>query len=575
MTIMNKFNRRQFLRLGLMGGTLVAGGGLLSGCVMPSGMMNRPRMSVAPASPTATTGRAVNRNFAPDLEINLSATAAQATILPGAKTTVWRYEASVVKGDPNSVITLPDNYLGPIIKVRTGQKIRVNMTNNLPSGEAHIVHWHGLHLPEDMDGHPRYSVANGKSYVYEFEVKNRAGTYWFHPHTHERTAEQVMMGLAGLFIVSDDEEAALGLPSGEFDVPIIIQDRTFDANNQMVYTAGEGVGMMGRGQQQGSAGMMGNNGAGMGGMDMQRMMGFLGERILINGKPDFVLPAVTRAYRLRLLNGSNSRIYKLGWSDGMPMTVIATDGGLLEKPAQRDFVMLGPGERVEIWADFSERKVGETFTLQSLKFEGAESTAMGGMGMGGMMSQGNAPALGAPLTLMTMRIDNQVGVTSKLPTQLSKLNRLRIADAVNQNNPRQFRLQMRQMNWQINGRSFEMDAVASDEQVKLGTTEVWEFINELNPGEMMEQMGMAHPFHIHGVQFNIIERQALPELKAGWDSVRAGFVDDGWKDTFLIMPGERVKVLMRFADYSGKFVFHCHNLEHEDMGMMRNYEVVA
>ncbi len=320
--------------------------------------------------------------------------------------------------------------------------------------------------------------------------------------------------------------------------------------------------------------MMGNT-ASTRGMNVQRIMGFLGEHILINGKPDFVLNAAKHAYRLRVLNGSNARIYKLGWDDGTPLTVLGTDGGLLDKPTTRNFVMLAPGERIELWADFSGRKVGDELTLQSLAFEGAEGNGMSSAGMGEMMQQGNAPALGAALTLLTVRIDRQAESPSKLPARLSKLSRLRLEDAINASAPRQFHLQMRGMNWLINGRSFVMDAVANDERVKLDTTEVWEFINDLNSGEMMEQMGMAHPFHIHGVQFNVLERQVLPDQKVGWVSVREGFVDDGWKDTLLIMPGERVKILVRFADFTGKYVFHCHNLEHEDMGMMRNYEVVA
>lgn len=131
------------------------------------------------------------------------------------------------------------------------------------------------------------------------------------------------------------------------------------------------------------------------------------------------------------------------------------------------------------------------------------------------------------------------------------------------------------MVWKINGRTFEMDAVADDERVKSGDLEVWEFVNETNPGEMMDPMGMAHPIHIHGVQFQVVDRQVLPELKSGWDAVQEGVVDEGWKDTFLLMPGERVKTLLKFGEHTGKFVFHCHNLEHESQGMMRNYEVTA
>lgn len=153
-------------------------------------------------------------------------------------------------------------------------------------------------------------------------------------------------GLAGLLIVSDDEEAAAGLPTGAQDLPIVIQDRTFDADNQLVYIGGTGEGGMG--------GMM--NGM------MDRTMGFLGERILVNGKPDVVFSLATRAYRLRILNGSNSRIYKLAWGDETPMAVIATDGGLLKAPVLKPYVTLGPGERVELWADFTGRRVGDELT---------------------------------------------------------------------------------------------------------------------------------------------------------------------------------------------------------------------
>ena len=152
--------------------------------------------------------------------------------------------------------------------------------------------------------------------------------------------------------MSDDEEAALGLPRGEYDLPLVIQDRVFDAENQFVYMA------------QNDGGMMGGYGA------MDQMMGFLGDRILVNGQLDFTAPIASRAYRLRLLNGSNSRIYKLGWRDGTPMTVIGTDGGLLDKPVTRPFVTLAPGERVELWVDFSDHSPETIIFLDSLEFVG-------------------------------------------------------------------------------------------------------------------------------------------------------------------------------------------------------------
>lgn len=582
----NTLKRRQFLKLGIAGGAFAVGGSALSACVplqranMPGGMM---RTSAQPQ--TTAIAPIVNSGFKPDLDIDLTATTGQVTVLPGPKTNVFRYEAKVLAGNANSVTALPDNYLGPVIHAKRGQKVRVRFNNQIP-GEPGIVHWHGLVLPERMDGHPRDQIASGQTYIYEFEVKNRAGTYWFHPHTHGLTASQVNKGLAGLFIVSDEEEAALGLPTGERDIPIIIQDRTFDAGNQFVYNIVSMNDMMSAMQSGGmmngnmmsdtqSGGMMGGNMmTGMQGM-MASVMGFLGERILVNGKPDAILPVATQAYRLWLLNGSNSRIYKLAWGDGTPLTIMGTDGGLLEKPVTRGFVMLGPGERLELWADFGKRAVGDEVTLTSLSFESGEvmgAGMMGGMGnMQGMMN-GNAPALGAPMTILKVRVEKQVQDTLKLPEALSNLNALSAKEATNAESPRQFRLTLNGMQWLINGRSFDMEAVADDEIVKLNTTEIWEFLNEKNPGGMMDANGMPHPFHIHGVQFNIIERSVLPDLQPIWNDVRAGFVDEGWKDTFVIMPGERVKVLTRFTE-PGKYVFHCHNLEHESQGMMRNYEV--
>lgn len=516
----------------------------------------------------ASAVRGPSKDFAPDLDISLRATAASMPILPGKPTAVWTYQGSVVNGDAGSLATLKDNYLGPIIRAKKGQRVRITFKNELPADQPSIVHWHGLRLPEEMDGHPRYAIQPGQSYVYEFEVIDRAGPYWFHPHPHGHTARQVYNGMAGLFIVSDEEEAAARLPEGEFDVPLVIQDRTFDADNQFVYPDASS-GMMGGGMMNHSMPGMGDSATpGSGGMmegGMQMMMGVLGSQMLVNGKPDFTLPVATRAYRLRLWNGSNARIYKLGWSTGEPIVVIGSDGGLLEKPVAKPYVMLAPGERVEIWADFRALKTGTEITMESLSFEGAEDP-------GGMMS-GNAPQQGAPLTIFTVRVEKSEDETRALPTAFSAITRLRPEDTVNASNPRQMALTLNGMQWLINGRQFEMEDVLPQETVKLGSSEIWEIVNKLNPGQMMDANGMAHPIHIHGVQFQVLSREVLPQLKAGWDTVREGLVDEGWKDTVLVMPGERVKLAMRFERYRGTFVYHCHNLEHENGGMMRNYRV--
>jgi FtsP/CotA-like multicopper oxidase with cupredoxin domain len=465
-----------------------------------------------------------------DVEIALRATPTEVRILPGQVTRVWSYFAEVLKGDPNAAQDIPESYLGPILRFHTGQKVRIRFTNNLP--EPSIVHWHGLHVPEAADGHPRMAIDPGETYTYEFQIANRAGTYWFHPHPHGRTGPQVYNGLAGLLLVTDDEEQSAGLPDGERDIPLVIQDRTFDAENQFVYLP---------------------NGM------RDRINGFVGDQILVNGQPDYLLSVATRAYRLRVLNGSNSRTYKLAWDDGTPMTVIATDGGLLEEPVQRDYVTLSPGERVELWTDYGQAPVGREVRLMSLPFYGAEA--------GGMMDGNAKLANGAEFTILRMRVDRKEQETLSLPKRLSTIRWHRVEDAVNRRNPRTFELAMRQMNWLINGRTWEMESVARDEVVRLGDTEIWEFVNQDNG------MLMIHPMHIHEVQFQVLEREILPEMQAIYDTVRHGYVDEGWKDTVLLMPGERVKLLVKFEHYAGLYLYHCHNLEHEDLGMMRNYRI--
>lgn len=484
----------------------------------------------------------------PDVEIALTAAPGTSRLFSGAPTRTWNYRGRVLRGHPGHLVTLANSHLGPIIRVQKGQRVRIHFRNLLP--EATNIHWHGLRVPAEMDGHPGDLIEPRGSFTYDFPVLNRAGTYWYHPHPEMRTAEQVYRGLVGLFIVSDEEEAAAGLPSGPFDLPLVIQDRKVE-RNQFVYPGDE----------------------------MTRMMGFLGNRVLVNGRPNPTLNVVTRPYRLRLLNGSNSRVYKLAWADANPLTVIATDGGLLAQPVERDYVTLGPGERVELWVDFRGRRPGTLMELRSLEFHGVH----GDGGMGGMRAQGTGPsaqhhhhmeedlAHGAPFPVMRFRVTQRVRGGGMLPATLSTIDRYEIGNAVNGAAPRTFGLTFRNGQWGLNGRTFAMEEVASDETVGLNTLEAWEFVNELNPGDMMEPLGMVHPMHIHGVQFHVVERQVMPALAMGWESVSAGYVDEGWKDTVLVMPGERVKLLMRFADSAGRFTYHCHNLEHEDMGMMRNY----
>lgn len=498
-----------------------------------------------------------------DTHIELHAEAAQVQLRPGPPTRVWRFRGELLSGDSGALHAGAGGFLGPTIRARRGQRLRIDLVNGLP--ESTIVHWHGLHVPDTMDGHPRFAIGPGERYRYEFTVDNRAGSYWYHPHPHGRTGKQVYAGLAGLFLVSDDEEAALGLPGGTRDLPLVIQDRNFGADNQLIYIGGEAPEPARRGGM-GMGGMMGGRmmGGGMGSM-MAGIMGVLGEQILVNGSMPALRQVERRAYRLRLFNAANTRTLKLAWIDGSALHVIATGGGLLAVPLQRDYVMLPPADRIELWVDFADWPAGSEPTLRSLAFDG-------GIDMGRMMG-GGGMADGAAFDVQRFKVGAETSHDDRLPARLSKLGAPQPQQAVNVDSPKVFDLTMGMMVWGINGASFDMLGASALETVKLGTQELWEFRND-GRGAMMG-MVMPHSMHVHGLQFQVVSRSVSRRHADDYDTVQAGLIDEGWKDTVLVMPGERVRILLRFEDYTGLFLYHCHMLEHEDTGLMRNYRVVA
>jgi FtsP/CotA-like multicopper oxidase with cupredoxin domain len=468
----------------------------------------------------AAVGLTVAAASAVDRVVTLRAAPAEVAILPGPVTTVWRYTAEVVAGPSDTVEDLPGSFPGPILRVRTGDRLTVRITNGLP--EETTVHWHGLDVPSVMDGHPSRPILPGETREVTFPILNRAGTYWFHPHPHMTTGSQVAMGLAGLVLVSDGPTDSFELPDGELDVPLVLQDRRFDAANRIVY--------------------------------VMSMAGYLGERILVNGKPDFTLSAATRAYRLRLLNGSNARIYKLAWDDGTPIVAIGSDGGLLDAPVSKPYLMLAPGERAEVWLDLSDRPVGTQLGLRSLAFSGVA---------------GGYPALpnGAEFPVMQVTVDRAEKEFRTLPATFAPIDRFRLKDAANAAAPRTFALSMSAGQWRINGLVFDMLGTVPNEETETSTLEAWRFTNT-------SMMGLqAHPMHLHGPQFQVFSRSLQPAYAATFATVSQGLLDTGWKDTVLVMPGEQVTVLVRTSRYPGLFLYHCHNLEHEDMGMMRNYRL--
>ncbi len=465
MSSLKNYSRRRFLTQSSMGLLAFAGmPGLLRAMEGMEGLHGMPKMAPNKASP----------NFKPDVELDLFCRSNSMSILPGQSTRVQQYSARLLQGPKETLTELPGSYLGPLIRLQKGQKVRIHLHNEL--SEAHVTHWHGLHVPANMDGHPMYVIDPGETLVYEFEMLNRAGMSIYHPHPHEATAKQVYNGLAGAILINDQEEAALELPSGEYEIPIVIQDRLFDGQNQLVYARSM----------------------------HDRMMGFYGDRILVNGRPDFQIDVSSRAYRLRFLNGSTARIYKLGWDDGTPITVIGVDGGLLEKPETKPYVMLAPGERLDVWADFSGRDEGSQLVMRSLPFSGVlprmaeRMMHRGGMGggmhggMGGMMHDSALP-VGSDYPIFKVRVTKEVSDSPKLPAQLSKINRYQISDTANPEKPVPIAISEAHMAMQLNGRPYLFNDVQDFERIKLNTIQLMEIFHAHGgQGGMGMMGGMKH-----------------------------------------------------------------------------------
>jgi FtsP/CotA-like multicopper oxidase with cupredoxin domain len=541
------YSRRHFLKQSSMG--------LLAFASVPQWLIAAETMHGMPLMQP----RKASANFKPDVELELFCQNTEAQILIGRKTRVQQYSAKLLHGPKQSMTEIPGSYLGPIIRLQKGQKVRIHLHNQLD--EDTITHWHGLHVPAEVDGHPMYAFGPGQKFVYEFEVVNRACMAIYHPHPHEATAKQVYHGLAGAIIVNDAEETALGLPSGEYEIPIVIQDRLFDGQNQLIYAPNM----------------------------HSSMFGFYGNRILVNGRPELQLDVATRAYRLRFLNGSTARIYKLGWDDGTPITVLGVDGGLLEQPEHKPYVMLAPGERLDVWADFSNRTLGSELVMHSLPFSGILPR------MGMMGHHGFGLPVGSDYAIFTARITKKVGDSPKLPTTLAKISRYAIGDTHNPNKPVPITISEGHMAMLLNGRPYAYEDIQDRERIPLNTIQLMEISHEQGGGHGMMGMGgmgmgrmgmgwmqhggmggmmtMAHPIHLHGQQFQIVSRSIDSLRESDYATVNQGFINSGLKDTVLVMPGETVRIIKPFQDYKGLFMFHCHNLEHEDMGMMRDFLV--
>ena len=529
-----KLSRRDFLKLGLAGGAGLFLPFGASACGMTAGnnsaegsagallkseaRLPRPFLVPLPVPPVLEPVRA----DAEAAYYEITQRVGRAEILPGLKTEVWGYDGI---------------FPGPTIRSRSGRRTVVRHRNELPVPT--VVHLHGGKTPPEHDGYPTdvvmpvggrehghadhgshagLNVIGEGSFDYEYPLDQPAATLWYHDHRMDFTGSQVYKGLAGFHIVQDEVEEVLGLPAGERDVPLMICDRAFAEDGSFRYPSIDP-------SLQGEPGVEG-----------EYMSGVLGDCILVNGAPWPVLEVTNNLYRFRFLNASNARRYRLALDPPTPNRIsfvqIGSDGGLLRKPVPHQRIEIAQAERFDVIIDFSAYPIGTEVTLVN--------------------------ELGAGGTALVMRfvVAREGQEDSHIPAKLADDRPLRRSDASVE---REFRFarggaRMNGMTlWTVNGEPFDPERIDADP--RLGDVELWK-IRGLN---------VEHPIHIHLARFQVLS------VGGGSDP---GPYNGGWKDTVSLGSGGEAELLVRFDGYRGRYVFHCHNLEHEDMMMMANFEVV-
>jgi len=413
-----------------------------------------------------------------------------------------------------------ETFWGPTLFINKGAAVSFNVTNNL--NEPTTLHWHGMHLPAVMDGGPHQIIPSGTVWQPYWTMNNNASTYWFHPHLHETTEEQITKGVGGLMIVNDPIESALPLPRtyGTDDIPIIMTSRNFDALNQ--FSVGRAY----------------------------------GDYMLTNGTMNGQIILPKQVVRLRILNAELERGYNLGFSDGRTFYVITNDGGLVNAPIAVTRLPVHVGERYEILVNLSNDTVGTSIDLKAYN-SGQSNSFPGG-------EPGTAGQFGSLLNNTTFNVLHiNVGATTTnpitaIPTTLTTNTYLTASDATvtrsvaitgGQNGGA--------VPFTFDNTIFNIATI--NKTLAANTTEKWTIANTPNAV-------FGHSFHIHDVQFKILTRS----------TGAVGAYESGWKDTFFISRNESVVFVARFADYSDAthpFMYHCHFSQHEDAGMMGQFVV--
>ncbi|MQA16234.1 MAG: multicopper oxidase domain-containing protein [Pseudonocardiaceae bacterium] len=446
--------------------------------------------------------------------IEITQRVAEAEILPGMRTPIFGYDGI---------------FPGPTIETRRGQPVVVNHRNELPVPT--VVHLHGGHTPAEHDGWPTDlvlpagggfalsrrahhgmvgDVATG-SRDYAYPNDQRAATLWYHDHRMDFTGPQVYRGLAGFHLIRDDGEDALGLPSGDREIPLMIADRAFEADGSFRYPSLDPTLRE------------------VPGVEPEWMEGVLGDVVLVNGAPWPVAEVDAARYRLRILNASNARRYRLALHPGGEFVQVGSDGGLLAAPVSHTTLTVAPAERFDVVVDFSAYPVGSEVTLTNLL--GRDGTRQ----------------------VMRFRVVRPARDGSRVPPRLSTVERLDPAAATVHREWRFHRGRVHgHQGWTINGRPFDPSRI--DARPRLGDVELWRFSTDLH-----------HPVHVHLDPFQIVSRGGT-----GPDDS-----DAGWKDTIDLRPAEVAEVAVRFTRHRGRFMMHCHNLEHEDMAMMTAFATTS
>ena len=530
------FTRKEFLKLGLVGGAGLAlssgtsasspwgrGHGTTGNLLRSKAQLPKPFMVPLSVPHVLKPERTVSRARwarVPTDYYEITPKEGEAEILPGLTTTLWGYDGI---------------FPGPTIESRSGRKIVVRYRNELPVPVT--THLHGGRTPPGSDGyptdlilpssssshthhgrraHPAWSLHRGsKFYVYPLE--QRAATLWYHDHRMDFTAPQVWRGLAGFHIVRDEEDDALPLPEAEKDIPLMICDRSFAEDGSFLYPSLDP-------SLRGKPGVKG-----------EYMDGVLGDTILVNGAPWPVLEVSNTQYRLphpqRLERPPLRARADLGRQTVLPFVQVGSDGGLLGAPISHRTIPIAPAERFDVVIDFSKYPVGTEVTLK------------------------NRLGYGSTSRVMRFHVVRKEKERSAVPKRLSDMGEFEALGESNARLTRKFYFTRAAHNghvvWAINGKVFSPSRI--DARPKLGSTEIWELATDVH-----------HPVHIHLVHFKVLSRNGGEPPPT----------DAGWKDTIDLRPREVARVLARFDGYRGKYIFHCHNLEHEDMMMMANFEVV-